>query len=180
VNRSLLRKLFLSLVVLPLIAACDRSVDPAVRAKLAAHDAVLNELPRGFYEPGLGDLMHALQLRHAKLWFAGTRQNWELAAFELEELHESLDRVARWHADSEEVPMAPSIKAYMQTGRYALAQSITRKNADEFAAAFDRFTEGCNACHKASKHSFIVIRRPTAEPYGNQQYAPVPGVDGQR
>ena len=172
-NRPLLRKLCLPLVVLASTAACDRSVDPAVRTKLDAHDALLQELPRGFYEPGLGDLMHALQLRHAKLWFAASGSNWELAAFELHEIHESLDRVARWHADDEDVPMAASIKAYMQAGRYALDQSITRRNAVEFAAAFDRFTEGCNACHQAAKHGFIVIKRPTGEPYSNQQYAPV-------
>jgi hypothetical protein len=172
VNRPLLHKVLLSLIVLVSAAACDQSVDPAVRAKLDAHDAVLQELPRGFYEPGLGDLMHALQLRHAKLWFAGTRNNWNLAAFELHEIHENLDRIARWHADSEEIPMAPSIKAYMQTGRHALDQSITRRNAVDFAAAFDRFTEGCNACHRAAKHGFIVIKRPTAEPYSNQQWTP--------
>jgi hypothetical protein len=176
--RPLLYKL-LSLIILASAAACDRSIDPAVRAKLDAHDAVLQELPRGFYEPGLGDLMHALQLRHAKLWFAGSGRNWELAAFEVEEIQESLDRVARWHAASEEVPMAPSIKAYMQTGRYALAQSITRKDATQFVGAFDRFTEGCNACHRAAKHGFIVIRRPTAEPYSNQQYTPA-GENQQR
>jgi hypothetical protein len=67
VNRRLLCKLSPSLILPALTAACDRSLDPAVRAKFDAHDAVLNELPRGFYEPGLGDLMHALQLRHAKL-----------------------------------------------------------------------------------------------------------------
>lgn len=179
-NRSPLRTLFLSFLVLALAAACDRSVDPAVRVKLDAHDAVLQELPRDFYEPGLGDLMHALQLRHAKLWFAGTQGAWDLAAFELHEIHESLDRIARWHADNEEIPMAPSIKAYMQTGRYALDQSITRRNQLEFTSAFDRFTEGCNACHQAAKHGFIVIRRPTAEPYSNQQYAPASTASAQR
>ena len=161
-----------SLVLTAVLAGCAPQSDPDVQAKLAAHDAVINELPRGFYEPGLGDLMHALQLRHAKLWFAGTAGNWELAAFELHEIRENLDRIVRWHADNEDAPMGPSIKAYMQTGRYALDRSITQRNSADFTAAFDRFTQGCNECHTAAKHGFIVIQRPTTEPYSNQRWAP--------
>ena len=34
------------------------------------------------YKPGLGEFMTATQLRHAKLWFAGKDNNWDLAAYE--------------------------------------------------------------------------------------------------
>ena len=37
------------------------------------------------YEPGLGEFMTATQLRHAKLWFAGTQNNWDLAAYEIDD-----------------------------------------------------------------------------------------------
>lgn len=154
------------------LAGCARGADPELRMQVDGHQRALAELPGSFYTPGLGDLMHALQLRHAKLWFAGRAGNWELAAFEAHELHESLDRVALWHADSEEIPMAPSIKAYMQPGRYALDQSIAQRNPTAFTAAFDRFTEGCNDCHRAAKHGFIVIQRPTVEPWSNQRWTP--------
>lgn len=156
------------------IAACEPRVDPAVRSQLSAHDAALRELPRGFYEPGLGDLMHGLQLRHAKLWFAGTAANWDLASFELHEIEENLARVGQWHANSEDIAMAPAIKAYTQAGRYALGQSITRRDGAAFTTAFDRFTQGCNDCHRAAKHGFIVIERPKVEPYSNQLWAPAP------
>ena len=33
------------------------------------------------YKPGLGDIMGAIQMRHAKLWFAGKSLNWQLAAY---------------------------------------------------------------------------------------------------
>ena len=35
---------------------------------------------RESYAPGLGEFMTATQLRHAKLWFAGRMNNWDLAA----------------------------------------------------------------------------------------------------
>ena len=47
---------------------------------------------RAPYEPGLGEFMMATQLRHAKLWFAGKSHNWDLAAYEIDEIKEGLDR----------------------------------------------------------------------------------------
>jgi len=41
------------------------------------------------YAPGLGEFMTATQLRHAKLWFAGKENNWDLAAYEIDEIAEA-------------------------------------------------------------------------------------------
>jgi hypothetical protein len=167
---SLVSRVVLLLAACACLAACEPRVDPAVQAKLAGYDAMMRDLPRRFYEPGLGDQMHTLQLRHAKLWFAGAAGNWELAAFEIHEIEENLERIARWHHDNETIPMGPAIKVHMQPGQYAVEQSVARKNAGEFSAAFDRLTQGCNACHRATEHGFIVIQRPTSEPVSNQAW----------
>jgi len=37
---------------------------------------------------------------------------------------------------------------------------------------FDRLTAGCNECHLAAHHGFLVIQRPTAPPFTNQNFAP--------
>jgi hypothetical protein len=130
--------MFVRCAVLVLIAAmlpaCRSHDEQALRTTLAAHDAALREMPRDFYEPGLGDLMNSLQLRHAKLWFAGQADNWPLAAFELEEIHESLGRVSRWHAGDASQPIAALIKAHTHAGVYALDQSI--RQHDRAASAW--------------------------------------------
>ena len=159
----------LLLLTSTLLLACS-SQDQQLNTTVAAHDAALREMPRDFYEPGLGDLMNSLQLRHAKLWFAGNAGNWDLAAFELEEIHESLARVSRWHADDATLPMQALIKAHTQPGNYALDQSIRQRNAASFTVAFDRLTQGCNACHRAANHEFIVIQRPAIDVVGNQAW----------
>src|SRR5258708_38764496 len=46
------------------------------------------------YAPGLGEFMTATQLRHAKLWFAGKQNNWDLAAYEIDEIKEGLEDAA--------------------------------------------------------------------------------------
>src|ERR1700742_1769981 len=49
------------------------------------------------FEPGLGEFMTATQLRHAKLWFAGRENNWDLAAYEIDEIKEGLEEARTLH-----------------------------------------------------------------------------------
>ena len=46
------------------------------------------------YKPPLGDIMGKVQLRHIKLWFAGKLANWQLAAYEVDEIKASLESAA--------------------------------------------------------------------------------------
>ncbi len=153
-----------------LLVACNSSSQTAA----SRDDARAERLPKHFYKPGMGDLMSTLQLRHAKLWYAGQAENWALAAFELHEIEETFERVERWHPDEDGMAVAPALKGYMRAAHDALETSVTNKEAPAFEAAFDRFTEGCNACHQAMKHEFIVIQRPTQEPVSNQRWAVEP------
>jgi len=57
------------------------------------------------YRPGLGELMNFTQMRHAKLWFAGQEQNWQLAQYEVDELQEGFDEVVRFHASHKDSPL---------------------------------------------------------------------------
>jgi hypothetical protein len=153
-----------------LVTGCGSAEESKIQGKLSDHDAFLEQLPTRFYEPGMGDLMHSLQLRHAKLWYAGKAANWELAAFEMHEIEETLERTARWHAEEEEVAVGPAIKVHMGAGIRALEQSLAKQDPADFEVGYDRFTSGCNSCHAALKHGFITIKRPTTEPVPNQEW----------
>jgi hypothetical protein len=124
------------------------------------------------YASGLGEIMSLQQMRHLKLWFAGQAKNWPLADYELDELKEGFDDVIKFFpvkddmkigdmAGSTVVPVLPDVKS-----------AIEAKDAAKFAAAFDKLTAACNACHQASNHPFIVIQRPTSSPYTNQSFTP--------
>ena len=66
-------------------------------------DSLRNKIAHA-YSPGVGEFMSSIQMHHAKLWFAGKNENWDLANFEIEEIQESLDDIRQYCADS------PSIK----------------------------------------------------------------------
>ena len=53
-----------------------------------------------------------------------------------------------------------------------LAKLIEAKDKKQFVSAFDKLTASCNACHQSSKKEFIVIQRPSGNPYTNQSFAP--------
>src|SRR5713226_4948322 len=63
--------------------------------------------PPDAYVPGLGEIMSLQQMRHAKLWLAGQAENWELAAYELDELGEGFDDVVKFYPAHKDSPVAP-------------------------------------------------------------------------
>jgi hypothetical protein len=159
-NDPLVTRLAYALVACLVLAACDSG---------STSDTAASQ--REVYKPGMGDLMSALQLRHAKLWYAGRAENWPLAAFELHEIEETLERIERWHPEEDGLQVAPALESFIGPAHHVLGASVANKDRGAFEAAFDDLTQGCNACHQAMKHEFIVIQRPTREPVTNQRWA---------
>ena len=140
---------------------------------LAASVAFANAQPaKEPYEPGLGEFMIATQLRHAKLWFAGKDSNWDLAAYETDEIKEGLEDAARLHSTYDGVPVAEMIKTIIDPRIEKVEEAIKAKSSAEFIVAFDELTSGCNSCHAGANKSFIHIQRPTEPPLTNQNFAP--------
>lgn len=119
------------------------------------------------FVPRLSDIMSTAQLRHMKLWFAGESPNWDLAAFELRQLKDSLVEAASLY------PAIPVTSATtMAKPIQAIADAIEAKDGGKFASAFGELTAGCNACHQSVGRGFIVMRVPTASPFSDQVFPP--------
>jgi hypothetical protein len=127
---------------------------------------------KGPYEPGLGEFMTATQLRHAKLWFAGKQNNWELAAYEIDEIKEGLEDAERLFPTHDGIPVAEMIKTIIGPPMDELEEAVRAKSADKFTVAFDELTSACNACHAGANKPFIRIQRPVEPPLTNQNFAP--------
>jgi len=123
------------------------------------------------YVPGLGELMGAIQLRHAKLWFAGQAGNWPLAAYELDELKEGFDDVRTYQPHFKGMPIAKTLKTTIREPLDQLDAAVKAKDGARFETAFDAVSQACSSCHREMGHGFIVIQRPTTPPLTNQQFA---------
>ena len=124
------------------------------------------------YQPGLGEFMTATQLRHAKLWFAGKQSNWDLAAYEIDEIKEGLEDAARLFPTVDGIPVAEMIKTTIDPRIEEVEKAVRAKSSTKFTAAFDELTNGCNSCHAGASKPFIRIQRPIASPLTNQNFAP--------
>jgi cytochrome c553 len=124
------------------------------------------------YTPGLGEIMSLQQMRHAKLWFAGEAENWELAAYEVDEIGEGFDDVVRFHPTHKDSPVDPkdAVPRMVNQPVADLRAAIEKKDAAAFDAAYDELTAACNSCHKATNFGFNQVQRPAMNPYPNQAF----------
>lgn len=120
--------------------------------------------------PGLGEIMGATQMRHAKLWFAGKNKNWELARYELDEIKEGFEDAKTYYPSFKGIPVSALLDKNTLPPLNGLDRSIDGKDGKKFAEAFDRLTAACNRCHQEAGHGYIVIKRPTSLQYSNQEF----------
>jgi len=169
-------KRIVSALFLPAVLAsgCRRPAAQEAPAAPVTPSPAPSVAPAAPYTPGLGELMSLTQMRHAKLWFAGEAGNWKLAAYELDELREGFDDVVRYHLVHKDspVPIGEAVEKIMAEPLVALGEAIEKKDRAGFVRAYDAVTDGCNRCHQATNFGFNVVRRPEANSYSNQSFAP--------
>jgi len=163
--------LFLSLAI-PLIFAADRpgwSQNAQAPAPSVSPDARANSpVP---YTMTMGDMMNTLvQPRHSKLGLAGRDENWPLASYAVVEIRQAFDSIAKAQPKFRGLPVAELIDAAMTRPIGAVDAAIKQQDAQKFVAAYDQVTQGCNACHAAVEHSFIIIKTPDASAFPNQEF----------
>ncbi|TVQ80774.1 MAG: hypothetical protein EA369_02125, partial [Bradymonadales bacterium] len=64
-------------------------------------------------KPGLHSLMHEMAVRHAKIWFAGQAENWELADYEVHELEELVELIQAAHPEYDGMPIADLLRSML-------------------------------------------------------------------
>ena len=140
-------------------------------ASVASSAAVLEP-----YVPGLGEMMSLQQMRHVKLWFAGKADNWDLAAYEIDELGEGFDDVVKFHPTHKDSPVAPkdAIPRMVAEPLKELRAAIDNKDSHAFEQAYDALTAACNNCHQATNFGFNRVQRPAMNPYPNQVFSRQP------
>jgi len=124
------------------------------------------------YTPGLGEIMAQTAIRHAKLWFAGRAQNWALAAYEVDELHEGFDDAGKFHPTHKDIrqPIPELIARYMNPPLAEVEQAIQDKNAQAFVDSYEHLTDACNACHQVTDFGFNKVIQPSFNPFANQSF----------
>jgi hypothetical protein len=168
-----MNKLLIGFAVI-FLAGCSQqqqstSTTAALEAKVADMEKTIDDL-----KPGLGEIMGVIQQHHAKLYYAGTKSNWPLAAYELDEIQESLDDAMKFYPQFKDVkvPLTQLIPTMTKASVAQVRAAIEQKNQKSFVQAFGTLSESCSNCHEAANHPFVKIQAPTAAMFSNQKFAP--------
>ena len=129
------------------------------------------------YSPGLGEFMLANQMRHAKLWFAGKDENWELARYELDEIKEGFEDAGKFNPVFKGTDLSEMLDKLIGKPLLEVGKAIELKDGIKFVKAFENLTNGCNSCHQATRHGFIIIKIPTIPPASNQDFSKKPNQE---
>jgi len=159
-----MKSILIFLIILSFFSCKQSSSNTALQKKVDSLQIAVNNS----YKPGLGEFMSEIQVHHAKLWFAGKYQNWELANCEVGESQEALNDIPKYCSDRPEVKSLGMIMPVM----YNLSNAIKEKNEAKFDSSFTVLTATCNDCHKATNHGFNLIKIPDAVPVPNQVFKP--------
>ena len=128
--------------------------------------------PAAPYAMTMGDLMNTLvQPRHAKLGLALHANNWELAAYAHKELAQAFRTVATVQPKFRNLTVSQMIESMTGEPMRNLDDAIRARDAKRAAAAFADLTDGCNSCHTALDHAFVVIKVPEASSFPNQEFS---------
>ncbi|MGH9686841.1 MAG: hypothetical protein ACRD5K_07110 [Candidatus Acidiferrales bacterium] len=167
-------KLFVVGVIVIFLAGCSQQKNASSNAALEAKVATL-EKRVSETKPGLGEIMGVIQERHAKLYYAGTKANWPLAAYELNEIQESLDDAMQLYPGKFKevrVPLPVLIPAMTKTSIAQVRGAIQGKNEKSFVQAYQALSVSCSNCHAAANDPFIKIKTPAVGMFSDQEFAP--------
>jgi hypothetical protein len=158
-----------TLAILLVVGCTKQATDPKIKdleREVASLKKTVEDL-----KPGLGEIMTTVHLHHAKLFFSGKNENWDLAAYQLDEIKEGLDQATELHDHFKELKASlKELRHMTDAGIGDLEAAIHNRNKSKFMAGFQKLTVSCNQCHQAAEHGFIVIQEPTTAMFSNQSF----------
>ena len=157
-------RLSVFILTLFLFASCEQK-NTNTQQLQAQIDSLQNKLAHA-YKPGFGEFMAGIQVHHARLWFAGEAQNWQLANFEVAEIKEALDGIKEYDTYRPESKSITMIEPAMDS----MNSAIKQKDPQLFRSSYTLLTNTCNNCHRATNHAFNVIKIPDTPPFSNQVF----------
>jgi hypothetical protein len=114
--------------------------------------------------------MEIMQHLSHKLGLAIQARNQPLAAFYLEEIHETTEVIQKKFPTYDKHDIAELMGAMLVPSIDPLKKSINAKSWAIANAGYTKLLDSCNDCHAATDHEFVKITAPTANPF-NQAFS---------
>ena len=151
---------------------------PAATAAPAAASAIESDVAHlKDIVPAQSHTMIDVGYHMSNLWFAAQKQNWDLAAFEVDETRNRIRwtlRISptRKTPDGEILDMKPLFDGIDKATITPLKDAVAKKDTKAFVPAYRDMLEACYQCHKAAGKPYLRPMVPTAPPQTIINYDP--------
>ncbi len=152
-------------LALPLAAAALSAAARADDVPFAAPPSSRLGSPSETYYASLSDIMSVIQLRHIKLWQAGSAGDWRMTSFEIDQIKETFLKAALFY---NAIPVANVVAVYAPLEAMRAAGRANDHAA--FVRGFENLTSACNQCHTGAHVGFVIIQTPTSSPFTDQKF----------
>jgi hypothetical protein len=119
----------------------------------------------------LAKAMFYMQWHTGKLWFAGTNENWDLAAFYAHELEETIEEIEEAKVEEDGHDVSNLVHTMTLPFVEQVEEAIEKKDVVVFESAYQNLVQSCNACHQVTGKPFIKITIPELPFPGNQDFS---------
>ena len=115
----------------------------------------------------LGNEMYHIARRISAVWYAGKAGNAEMVDYQLHEIEEAAETIEEAQIVEHGVAVGPEFQKTVASRFEEMETAVKKGDMAAFEKLYTDTLAGCNACHARTDHGFIVIERPTRNPYPN-------------
>ena len=110
-------------------------------------------------KPGLGEFMLQIRYHHDSLGKAIINKNYERAAYEVDELKETAEKINQLNITNDKLqkPFELFYEKYLQSPLASLAEAAEKKDDIALKNNFTALTNNCNSCHHENNMAFMKI-----------------------
>ncbi|MBS1947004.1 MAG: hypothetical protein JST47_04480 [Bacteroidetes bacterium] len=110
-------------------------------------------------KPGLGEFMLQIKYHHDSLGAAIAKKDYDRAAYEIDEIKETAERIAQLNIANDKLtkPFSNFYDKYLQEPLQILAGAASKKDDAALKTNFISLTNNCNSCHHENNMAFMKI-----------------------
>ena len=165
------------------VAGCQQAPPPAATTTATpAAPAAASTLERDVAHlkdvvPAQSHTMIDVGYHMSNLWFAAQKQNWDFAAFEVDETRNRIRwtlRISptRKTPDGSILDMTPVFDGIDKSVLTPLKEAVAKKDLKAFVPAYRDMLEACYQCHKAAGKPYLRPMIPSTPPQSIISYDP--------
>jgi hypothetical protein len=143
-----------TLIILVSAISCGQQPVDNKQTAIDSLNNLINQL-----KPGLGEFMLQVKYHHDELGKAITSKDYLRAAYEIDEMKETTDKIKQLNITNDKLqkPFSFFYEKYLESPLNILTDAASKKDDATLKTNFIGLTSNCNSCHRENNMPFMKI-----------------------